>query len=97
MHKISNLTSDPFLAQTENESSIPSSVSLFPQMCCKCLLKLGMHFDEYHHQFQNFFMSVEISTSNSMGSSEIWDKYHKCCNEIGINTTGVALKMSKIS
>ena len=20
-----------------------------------------------------------ICTSNSMGSSEIWDKYHKCC------------------
>ena len=20
-----------------------------------------------------------ISTSNSMGSSEIWDKYHECC------------------
>ena len=23
-----------------------------------------------------------ISTSNSMGSSEIWDKYHSCCIEI---------------
>ena len=28
-----------------------------------------------------------ISTSNSMGSSEIWDKYHECCIGNGINFT----------
>ena len=31
-----------------------------------------------------------VSTSNSMGSSEIWDKYHECCIEISIfNATRV--------
>ena len=24
-------------------------------------------------------MSSVVCTSNSMGSSEIWDKYHECC------------------
>ena len=28
-----------------------------------------------------------ICTSNSMGSSEIWDKYHKCCVGVGKNFT----------
>ena len=31
-----------------------------------------------------------VSTSNSMGSSEIWDKCHECCFEISIfNATRV--------
>ena len=40
-----------------------------------------------------------ISTSNSMGSSEIWDKYHECCIGNGDkfheakNTTSVVLEM----
>ena len=33
-----------------------------------------------HFSFRGF-----ISTSNSMDSSEIWDKYHECCIENGYN------------
>ena len=35
------------------------------------LLLLGLMYGKLNHYV--------ISTSNSMGSNEIWDKYHECC------------------
>ena len=37
---------------------------------------------EFLYQSYRYNLSM-IGTSNSMGSSEIWDKYHKCCIENG--------------
>ena len=33
------------------------------------------------YSYVSILTTSPIHTSNSMGSSEIWDKYHKCCIE----------------
>ena len=72
---ISNTTLVVFIPNFTATHAITSTYEMVTQIFSPSILHLWLFFICVLH----YMLIMPFSTSNSKGSSEIWDKYHSCC------------------